>query len=198
MKAFAKLLIAGAATVAVAAPAAAQYYPGYGYGYNNGGNVVGQIINSVLGYGQYPYGNYGYGQPMYMNSQAAINQCARAAEQRLGGGYGGYGGYGSYGAYGYAGGQARVLGITSVQIRSGNALRIHGVASSGRSYARPFGYGSYGYNSNYGVPDVGFTCKVDGYGRIVDLGFDRNYSGYAGPYGDNGGYGNNYGGYPRY
>ena len=48
-----------AAVVGFASPAAAQYYPGYGY--NNGGGVVGAIVNSVLGGGQYGYGQYGYG-----------------------------------------------------------------------------------------------------------------------------------------
>ena len=52
-----------AALVGFATPAAAQYYPGYGYGNNN--NVVGAIIGQVLGYGQYPYGNYGYNQNGY-------------------------------------------------------------------------------------------------------------------------------------
>lgn len=40
-----------AAAVGFASPAAAQYYPGGGYGYNNGGGVVGAIINGVLGGG---------------------------------------------------------------------------------------------------------------------------------------------------
>ena len=51
------------ALVGLAAPAAAQGYPyGYnqGYGYNNNqGGVLGAIVNNVLGYGRYPYGNYG-------------------------------------------------------------------------------------------------------------------------------------------
>ena len=61
MRAF-KLILAGgvaAAALVSAAPASAQYYPGYGYpgyGYGNGGNVVGQVINQVLGGG---YGGYG-------------------------------------------------------------------------------------------------------------------------------------------
>ena len=62
MKAFTMVLAGGAGLAALvsAAPAAAQYYPQPGYGYNN--NVVGQIIGQVLGYGRYPYGNYGYNQ----------------------------------------------------------------------------------------------------------------------------------------
>src|SRR5580765_5841791 len=120
MRAVTKFLVGGVAIaeLASAAPAAAQYYPGYGYG--NGGNVVGQVLNQVLGGSQYGYGNqYGYG----VNSQAAVQRCAAAVEQRInrdygnragGYGYGGYGGYG--GSYnGYAAGNARVLGVTSVE-----------------------------------------------------------------------------------
>jgi len=78
MRAFTKFLAAGVAIVAVAsaAPAAAQYYPGYGYGNPYGGNVIGQVLNGVLGNG---YGNYG------AHSQVAVNQCAAAVQQRLNG-----------------------------------------------------------------------------------------------------------------
>ena len=57
MKAVTKILAGGVAIAALAsaAPAAAQYYPGYGY--QNGGNVVGQVLNQVLGGNQYGYGN---------------------------------------------------------------------------------------------------------------------------------------------
>src|SRR5688500_11021646 len=93
-----------AALVGFAAPAAAQYYPqpGYGYGGGYGGynqNPIGGIINSILGYGRYPHGNYGYNQ--YGNQRQAIDQCARAVEARIGGHRGGYYGYGNtpYGGY---------------------------------------------------------------------------------------------------
>src|SRR4051794_28070326 len=123
MKAITKFL-AGGAAMASAAPAAAQYYPGYGgYGYPSGGNVVGQVLNQVLGGG---YGYNGYGG----NSQVAVNQCAAAVQARLGGGNGGYG----YNAYGNGG--ARVLGISRVEPRSNGGLTVRGVASSGR-------YGGY-------------------------------------------------------
>ena len=70
MKAITSLLAGGAAIAAFAcaAPAGAQYYPGYGSPYGN------------------PMGGYGYGA----NSQMVVNQCANAVQQRLGG-YGGYG-----------------------------------------------------------------------------------------------------------
>lgn len=166
-----------AAVVGFASPAAAQYYPGYPYGGNQG--VVGAIINGVLGGGQYGYGGYGYRQ----NSQLAVNQCARAVEARLNGygGYGGYdqsyggynqnyGGYGynqGYGAYtnGYAGG--RVVQITRVEPRS-SGTRVRGIASSGS------GYGGYGYANAGG--DLSFSCKVDYRGRITDIDIDPRYA----------------------
>ena len=163
-----KFILAGgvaAAALTIAAPASAQYYPGYGYpGYGYGGKVIGQVLNQVLGGG---YGGYGYGY----NSQAAVNQCASAVQARLSGGYGGYGG--GYGAYGnvYAGG--RVLGISRVEPRSGGGLTVRGVASSG-AYA---GYG-YGYNGQAPV-DLTWRCRIDSRGFVRDIDIDRasrNYS----------------------
>ena len=181
-------LLAGAAGLAAlvgfAAPAAAQYYPGYGYGGYNNNNVVGAIVNSVLGYGRYPYGNYGYNQ--YGNQSAAIDQCARAVEARLGGynGYYGYGnvpygggyGYGGYGnPYGYNqgyGGGGRVQGITRVD-RKSYGLKVYGVASSGYrgydGYGRR-GYGSYGYGAG---ADLSWNCEVRYDGRIRDIDINR-------------------------
>ena len=91
-----------AAIVASAAPAAAQYYPGYGYGSPYAGNV----------------GAYGYGA----NSQMAVNQCSGAVQARLSGGYA-YNGYGNRGA--------RVLGVSRVERRA-NGVLVRGVANSGR------------------------------------------------------------------
>ena len=110
MKAISKIMFGGAAIAALvsAVPAAAQYPYGNGYG-NNGAGVVGQIINSVIGYGQYPYGNYGYGQQNYASSQVAVNQCARAAEARIGGGGYGGGGYGSQGGHNGYGAQETIM-----------------------------------------------------------------------------------------
>ena len=147
-----------AAAVGFASPAAAQYYPGYGY--NNGGGIVGAIINGVIG-GQYgAYGNYGG------NQRFAVDQCSRAVSARAGGGYGGYGGYG-YNGYG---GGARVVAINSVERRN-SGTRVRGVATTG-------GYGGYGYNDG----NVGFSCKVDYRGRVVDLDFYRQNYGYNGYY----------------
>ena len=172
------------AALAVAAPAAAQYYPGYGYpgyGYGNpyGGNVVGQVLNDVLGNG---YGNYG------ANSQAAVNQCAAAVQQRLSGG----GGYG-YNGYGYANTGARVLGISRVEPRSNGEVLVRGVANSGR-------YGAYGYNGSQGQVDLTWKCRVDYRGFIRDIDINRaqpNY-GYGAYQPYNNGYDYSQYGYRRY
>lgn len=191
MKAVTKILAGGvvAAALLAAAPAAAQYYPGYpGYGYG-GGNVVGQVINQVLGGG---YGYNGYGA----NSQVAANQCVAAVQARMNGGYGNYGGYGSYGGYSYypyensyPGG--RVLGISRVEPRSGGGLTVRGVASSGR-------YSGYAY----GQPrvDLTFKCKSDYRGFITDVDIDRAERNYGYNYTPYTGYGTDYSayGYRRY
>ena len=156
MRAITKVLAGGAAIAAFAcaAPAAAQYYPGYpgyGYGYPYGSNVVGQVVNSVLG------GGYG------MNSQAVVNICANAVQARLSGGYG-------YSPYGYGGGGGRVLGISRVEPRSSGGLRVRGVATSGR-----YG-GGYGYNQ---TPDLTWKCSVDYRGAIIGLDVNRAYGAYG-------------------
>ena len=116
MKAGTMILAGGiaVATLAGAAPAAAQYYQGYpGYGsqgYPGYGNP------GYPGYGV-PNG-YGYGA----NQQAAVNQCAAAVQQRLNG-YNGARGYG-YNGYQNGYGGARVLGISRVEPRSGGGLDL--------------------------------------------------------------------------
>ena len=176
----------------IALPAAAQQpYP---YANQNSG-VVGAIINSVTGggYGQYPQGNYGYGQ---VNERAAVSMCAAAAEQRIGAGYGGQQGYGYNNGYqqGYGNGHngqgARVLGITNVERRRNGGLKVSGVASSGRGY----GYGNQGYNNqgySYGnngqrayganqTADLRFTCRVSTRGQVSDVNITRNQVSYRG------------------
>ena len=180
MRAFTKFLAVGAgiAAVATAAPAAAQYYPGYGYpgyGYGNSGNVIGQVLNDVLGNG------YGYGA----NSQVATNQCAAAVQQRLNGGY-------AYNGYGYNNGYnsgARVLGISRVEPRPNGEVLVRGVANSGR-YA-------YGYNGQ-GQVDLTWKCKVDYRGFIRDIDINRAQTNYG--YGNYTPYSNDYSqyGYRRY
>jgi hypothetical protein len=186
MKAVTKILAGGVAAAALmsAAPAAAQYYPGYpGYG---GGNVVGQVLNQVLGGGYGGYGGYGGN-----NQQALISQCAAAVQQRLSGGYGGNGGYGGYGGYGYgqnAYGGGRVLGISRVEPRSNGGLTVRGVASSGRYAGYGSGYGggySGGYGGGYGgqaPADLTWKCKTDYRGYISDINVDRARSNYGSNY----------------
>lgn len=185
-----KLLIgaAGFATaLAIAAPAAAQQpYP---YANPNGG-VVGAIINSVTGggYGQYPQGNYGYGQ---VNERAAVSMCAAAAEHRISGNYRGQPGYGYNNGYanngyanGYNGRGARVLGITNVERRRGGSLKVSGVATSGRAYA----YGNQRHNDGYSgqrgyanqAADLRFNCRVNTRGQVSDINISRNRVAYRG------------------
>jgi len=185
MKAVSKFL-AGAAAVAAltagaATPAAAQYYPGYGgYGGGLGDVITGAILNSILrGANPYGYNSY-YGRNDYNLERAAVDQCARAAEQRLNAQYArynnGYGGYNQpYGGYGYANGPIRVVQIDNVQrTRNGN-MRVNGQATAG---AYRGNYGSYGaYNQPYGGAqgaEYVFTCKYNRDGRISDLNVDRN------------------------
>ena len=146
MRMLTKLLAgaAGAAALATAVPAAAQYSYGYNpYGYNS------------YGYNNYGYNNYAYG----MNTQVAAQQCTAAVQNRLytRNGIGGVLGalVGSYGS------QGRVLSITRVTPNNGYT-RVRGLASSGR-YA-----GGYG---GYGAADLSFRCDVDyrGYVRNVDI-----------------------------
>ncbi|MCW3798310.1 hypothetical protein OMW55_10900 [Sphingomonas sp. BN140010] len=175
MKAVHKFLLGGAAaaaaSVAIAAPAAAQYYPGGG-----GDVLVGAILNNILrggyngGYGGY---NGGYD---YANERWAVDQCARATEQRVNGGYydGGYGGYG----YNNAG--LRVAQIDRVERTRNLNFRVYGLVTSAY-YRGNYGgyggynapYGGYGYNQQ-GVPAYRFSCKVSrSSGRITDIDLDR-------------------------
>jgi hypothetical protein len=164
MTAITKFLAGGVAAAALmgAAPAAAQYYPGYGNpGY--GGNPVGQVINQVLG-GGYGYGRYGY-------SQALVNNCSAAVQARLSRDSYGYGGYGHGG---------RVLGVTRIEPRaSGRGMRVWGTASTG----------GYGYG---GAPEIVWSCRTDYRGYVVDVDLKRGYgyngyNGYNGytPYNNN-------------
>jgi hypothetical protein len=207
MKAVTKIL-AGAAVAAVAAgglaaPAAAQYYPGTGYGYGQSGGI-GQILDVILNAQR-----YGYGYQGYANDRSQIDRCAVAVEQRInrdygyryGSPYGGspYGGYGNYNPYGgqygynnqYAQGGAKVVGITRVERRSSTTTRVRGVATAnvyanqygqyGGQYNQSYG-GQYGYN-NYGYANAGelrFKCDIDYRGYIRDIDIDQNTNAYYG------------------
>jgi hypothetical protein len=176
-----------ALTLAVAAPASAQYYP-----QQQQGGVVGAIVNAVTGggYGQYPMGNYGYNP---VSQRQLVQQCTAAAEQRLTGyagqRYGGYnngGGYNGQQGYGYQNQSgARILGITSVEPRN-NGLRVKGVATSGAYAQQGYGQRGYGqqryqngYNAN-AQADLAFNCKVNARGQVTDVNITRNNMGYRG------------------
>ena len=169
MKVVTKLMIgaAGVAALGVAAPAAAQYYPGYGYGYNQPGNVIGQVLQSVLN----PYANNQYRYAM--NPQVAVQRCSAAVQQRLAYQYRGYRGYG------YAQTSPRVLAVTDIDQRSRSTLRVRGYATSGRMAYN--GYGAYGYGAygatGYGYAqapaDLSFRCDVDYRGYVRDIDIDR-------------------------
>jgi hypothetical protein len=172
-------LLAAAAAIGTAAPAAAQYYPqtyptypqqtypqtypGYpqtypGYGYNQGytGNPVTDIIDQLLG------------NRYNVTDRQAVRRCANAARSeassQYGGSYGGYGqnGYGNrYNNYG----AMQVTAITSVERRS-YGLRVSGLLGSG------YGYGNqaYGYNNRgYGGAQLSFRCNVDYNGAVTGI-----------------------------
>ena len=171
MKAVTKLLTGAAGVAALtvaAAPASAQTYNPYG------GNVVGQILQTVLNpYGAQQQYGYGYGQ----NPQVLVNQCTAAVQGQLAqryrasyNPYGGYNQYGGYGAYNNAYSSARVVGIRSVERRSSTTTRVRGYASSGvaMNYG---GYGGYGYAQPQA--DLTFKCDIDYRGYIRDIDINR-------------------------
>ena len=156
MKTITKFLAGGVAIAAVAgaAPAAAQYYPGYGSPYGYG-------MPGMGGYGYSPYGNGA-------NTQVIASQCANAVQARLSGGYGGYGAYGGgygyngyspYGGYGGQYGGGRVLGISRVEQGLAGGITVRGVATSGR-------YGGFTPNSQV---DLVWKCRADYRGAIIDI-----------------------------
>jgi hypothetical protein len=159
------------AAALAAAPAAAQYYPGYGSPYGNG--------YQYPGYGNLDGNPYGYGYNMPGGSQVAANQCTAAVQRRLGG----YGGYG----YGYG----RGLTITSVEIRSGGGYKVRGIAGAGG-----YGYGRAAVPFSCRTDPRGFVADVDIAGGEPGNGY---YGDQYRPYGDNG-YENPYEayGYVRY
>ena len=145
MKIMTKILAgsAGFAALAIAAPAAAQYYNqgyGYGYGYNNG------------------------------VTEMATERCAAAVQSRLhtrvssGGLLGAILGVNTATS-------GRVLSVTQVMPRR-NTVTVRGLATSGRSAGySPYGYGAYGAVGYGYQPDLSFRCSVDyrGYVRDVDI-----------------------------
>ena len=143
---------AGVAAFAAAAPASAQYYPGYSYGA--------------------PYGNAnGYNK----NTQVLAQRCSAAVQQRLS-----YRSYrrDNTDILGALFGintrtQGRVLNVTQVNPNR-STVRVRGLATSGRQMAyNPYGagaYGAYGYNMR---PDLSFKCDIDYRGVVRDIDINR-------------------------
>ena len=164
-----KLLAAGAAVAALAfaAPAAAQFFPGYpGYGYPGG---------AMPGYGPgYGYPGYGTGYNVPGGSRIAASQCRVAVQQRLGG----------YSAYGYAGGYAAVPRINSVELRPEGGYRVRGFVSTG-------GYGGGLMPFTCRTDARGLVVSVGFNNRDRDGDYDRDDY-YGNGYNGNGYYGNGY------
>ena len=153
-----KILAGGAAiaAMAVAAPASAQYYYPSQYGYANA------YAN--------PYAN-NYAYNPYANSTAlATQRCTAAVQARLNNRTSVQEIIGAVLGANTAG---RVTQITRVNPNR-NAVRVHGLASSGRIG----GYGAYGVGA-YGAlgyaynPDLKFSCSVDYRGYVRDVDIDR-------------------------
>ena len=134
---------AGFAALAATAPAAAQYYPGYG---------------------QYGYGGYNNNV-----TAVAAQSCQAAVQNRLSYRTNTNGILGAILGTSTSG---RVLGVTQVTPRR-NSVRVRGLASSGRMAYNQYGMGYYGtLGANYAPqPDLTFSCDVDyrGYVRDVDI-----------------------------
>ena len=144
---------ASVATMAAAAPAAAQYYA-------------------------YPtYNQYSYAQPYsYMNTNVAASQCTAAVQSRL---YNRASIGGILGVLLSANTPSgRVLSITQVSPRSNGLIRVRGLASSGR-YAYngygPYGVGAYGaLGYNYAnAADLSFRCDVAPNGAVYRVNINR-------------------------
>ena len=173
--------IAGAGTfvaLAVAAPAAAQYYD---YRYNRDRDVIDEVVDGVArvagavagvtqgGYYDPRYGNrygYGYGYQQGGGERYAADACAYEAQRRYARRYGRVG-----------------VDIRSVDWYRSNRLRVYGTLDVG-GYER-YGYGRYDQYDRYGRNDrydrygrndgrLSFTCTVRSDGRVT--GFDtRRY-----------------------
>lgn len=178
------LLAAATALGAVAAPAAAQYYPapqpqpypgqpGYGYPQQGYGYPQQQQQGGIAGIIGQLLGNRYAG-----NDRQAITQCANAASIQAARQYRPAYNQNPYGnAYGYNqryAGQARVTAITNVERRN-RGLRVTGLMDSGMNgYSQQYGgqYGGYGQQA-YAQGDLSFRCNVDYQGRVTNLRLNR-------------------------
>jgi len=196
MTGFIRTLAAAAAIGALAAPAAAQYYPQqptypqqqYPQGYPQQAYPPQQYPQ---GYGQqgYEYNQGTTGNPVTdiidqllgnqynVTDRQAVRQCANAARaqaqnQYYGNGYGQRSGYNQA----FAAPSMHVTSVTSVERRP-HGLRVRGTL--GTRYAGQYGghpgyqgqgYQGQGYGNAYGnayaAGDIGFRCNVDYHGVV--------------------------------
>jgi hypothetical protein len=145
-----------------------QGYPQQGYGYDqqygSNQNVVGAIIDSLIG------------NRYNVSDRQAIHRCAEAAMQRAqgqnwgGNGWQPYPGYNNY---------LRVTAITDVQRRS-SSVRVRGELGRGR-------YGNQPYDPRYsndlrygggGRGEVRFRCDVDYNGYVKNVRLEPLYRAY--------------------
>jgi hypothetical protein len=95
-----------------------------------------------------------------ISTQAAVDRCTSAVQNRLSYNSDYYGRYSS----------GRVLSVTRVDPRR-NSVRVSGIASSGRmayNYG-PWGIGAFGMLGYSQRADLAFRCSVDYRGRIRDI-----------------------------
>jgi hypothetical protein len=168
MRIFTKLL-AATAVLATAAPAAAQYYSGYGYAQPY---RYSQQYAQPYGYAQQYAQPYGYAQTYAVNTTMASRQCSAAVQNRL---YNRSSIGGILGAVLGTNTSGRVVAVTQVSPRSNGTVRVRGLASSGR-YAYNNGYGAYGVGAygaaGYGYAnqaDLAFRCDVGLNGAVYDV-----------------------------
>lgn len=192
MTSFTRYLAGAAALGALAAPAAAQYYPQQPY-QQQYQQPYAQPVYPQQGYA-YGQQGYAYGQPGYnqnpistiidsllgnrynVTDRQAVSRCASAAMAQAQAQYGGRynNGYGydrRYQGQGFGNGMGmRVTSITDVQRRN-NGLRVSGMLSSGAGYNQPaYGY-NQGYNQAYG--QLSFRCNVDYNGAVTGVRIGR-------------------------
>ena len=137
--------------------------PGYAYPGQQGQNVIGQIVNQLLG--------NRYNVP----DRTAVTQCASAAMAQASAQYRPRGYQQGHGYPGYN--QAynptmRVTAITDVR-RQSRSLRVSGLMSSGMNagYA-PYGQ-AYGYH-HQAQSDLTFRCNVAYNGQVTNVRIGRN------------------------
>ena len=161
MRAITKILAGGVAIAALAsaAPAAAQYYPGYGYRlWINGGNVVGQVLEPGARQRLWQ-------QRLWRLRCATARSRSTSARPRCSSAWAVATAAMATTAITATARGGRVLGISRVEPRSNGGLTVRGVATSGR-------YAGYGYGGQ-GQVDLTWKCKVDYRGYVSDIDLNR-------------------------